>query len=210
MKKILVWCLPLILIAVTVGITVFVIKSNSHFNKNIYATNLICMHEKLTLFEGSSYALNSTEFSVEPANCTEKIIFTTTNSNILEVNNSKGEILAKEVGTCSLIAYVKSSATENISKEIEIVVDKRNEDNPDKTNEEKTIICNLSEGFVLIEYMTHSTKDKLSITINQGEDLITISTYEHDNMTVFLNAAGTAKIIIDAPTKNIIITLIIN
>ena len=209
MKKFLIWCLPLVFVVATF-ITTIVVVNNSK-PKNIYATNLNFVHQQLTLFKDSYVTLTSNEYVVEPENCTEKVIFATTDSSILEINSQTGEVYAKNIGTCTLIAYVKSSATNSISKSIEIVVENRNEDSPNKIyDEEKTVNCNLSQGIIQITFEMDTTKDKLDITIEEGNNLVEIVDYEYNSITLILNATGTAKVIVDSPVKKLLIIISIS
>ena len=202
MKKFFIWTLPVLTIVAIAS--VFILSFNSNSNKtNVYATSFVYNYENLTLYKNNTYTLNSTEFTIQPSNCTEKIIYATNNSNILEIDNSSGEIFAKSTGTCTLMAYIKSSATENLSIEIQVAVIEANEDSPYKTEITENYTFNLSDEVVFIEFDTGSKKDKNNINIKSGTELIEIISIDDHKITFSLFDTGSVCIEIDSPTKKI-------
>ena len=209
MKKFLIWILPILTVLAIAS--VFILSFTSYFNKtNVYATSFAYNHENLTLYKNNTYKLNSTEFTIQPSNCTEKIVYATDNSTILDINNASGEILAKSTGICTLMAYIKSSATENLSVEIQVAVIEANENSPYKNEITENHTFNLCDQVVFIEFDKGSKKDKNNIDIKNGNELIEIISVDDHKITFSLLYSGSVCIEIDSPTKKITFNIQIN
>ena len=206
MKKFFIWALPVLTILAVAS--VFVLSFISSTNKSsVYATRFSYNYENITLFVNNTYTLNSTEFTIEPSNCTEKIVYATDDSNILDINNSTGEIFAKATGTCTLTAYIKSSATENLSVSIDVAVIEQNEDSPYKTEIEVNYTFNINDEVEYIEFDTGSKKDKNTVNVITGNENIDIISIDDHRITFSLLSTGTACIEINSPTKKITINI---
>ena len=207
MKKFFIWALPVFIILAVSGVVILTLNSKA-VNKNIYATNFVYNHDNLTLFKSDTpYVFNSTEFTITPSNCTERIIYATNNMDILEINNSTGEIFTKSTGTCTLFAYLKSSATENLSISIDVAVIETNEDSPYKTSVEENFIFNLEDDLVFVEFDTGSKKDKNVVDVVSGNQLIDIASIDDHKITFSLIEKGAVCIEINSPTKKITINI---
>ena len=202
MKKFLTWCIPLFVLIIVAGVTLIVIY-NSNTSKTIYATKFEYKHESaLNLYINDEITLNKTEFKIEPSNCTENIFFTTNDSNILEIDNKNNKIIAKSEGNCTLFAHIKSSIKEILTTEITVSVNKNNQ-NVETINHN----FNLSEGSRLVYFNAGSTKDENTITITEGNDIISYEDVEYNRLTVIFHNTGFATIEIECNTKRVIINI---
>ncbi len=213
MKKFWIWLIPLICAAmISVGVVIGVTADKNLNSKVVFATNLYCRYDKLSLYVENTYTITSNEIVVEPKNCTQKILFNTDNENMLSVDAITGEILTKEVGNCNLIATVKASEVENITIKIpvevkEIVIDAPDEEeiviNKNEYTINKTIDLNI--GTEMIIYQTESSKNECSYTVLSGEDCVDEIVFDYKKIYVSAKAVGEIEILIDSPTDQTII-----
>lgn len=208
MKKVLCWCLPILIAVITLGVVILNINSNRQPSV-IYATKFSYKYgdTPLELVLNDSIILNRTEFNIEPANCTEKILLTTNDSDIIQIDKNTNKITAKQIGTCTLFAYIKSSTTESLPPvQITIIVTNQNE-TINKQNETLEYTFKLSAVEVFIEFSAANTKDENDVKIVNGSEHLEIIDEEYNKLTVELKSYGVCIIEIDSPLKKITITI---
>ena len=148
------YIIPVFIVILVVGGIVLSVNLNIKETAH-YATNLEYKYTNLTLYKNVTYTLTKNEFLISPTNCNQKIVLTTTDTNIIEIDSTTGEIFAKEVGNATIIAKIKSSATENIQTTINVIVKNQNEANITSTREVE---------------ITHSVSESLFINFNNYFD----------------------------------------
>lgn len=213
MKKVLWWCLPLLIVAITFGIVILSINANKQ-QSTIYASKFSYKYvdKTLELTLNDAIVFNKTEFNIEPSNCTEKIVFTSDDDKILKIDNNTNKIVAKQIGTCTLFAYIKSGMTEYLPPaKITVVVTNENS-NVNKENETHNFTYELSKinnSKVIIEFNAGKTKDENSVNITNGNECIEIINENFNTLTILLKNTGNATIEIDSPLKKVIINITI-
>ena len=200
--------IPLIIAAiVSVGIIIGINVSKNISNKVVFAENLYCKYDKLSLRAGATYNLSSNEIVLEPANCTQRILYNSDNSNILEVDAFTGELKTKSAGECNLIATVKSSEVTNIT--IKIKVEIFNESNTNTLDEKiKNLQLNLSDCFAMLEYETNCNyADCSAPEILNGDKVVEITSFAYKRIYISLKQAGEAQIMIETAREKIIFNI---
>ena len=206
MKKFYLWCIPLF-ICIIIASVIFIIAVFNNSKNAIYATEFSYKYENvLNLKLNDEVTFNKTEFNIEPANCTEKIILTTNDSEILQIESKTNKVIAKKIGTCILFAQIKSGKSETISTQITINITDSTDDK-DKIIETHNYIFSKDANFATIEFSAGSTKDENDILIKSGAECISIYNEEFNNITITLNAKGSAIIEIICNTKKLILNI---
>ncbi len=206
MKKFFMWCIPLFTAIIIASITLIVIVSNNK-NNTIYATEFSYKHENvLNLRLNDEVIFNKTEFNIAPSNCTERIFLTTNDSNIIQINNLTNKITAKKLGNCTLLANIKSGATQTLSTIIEIKVTNKIDDS-DKPIETYNYTFNMENNFATIEFVAGATKDENEIEIKSGKENLKITIREQHSITIEFISKGFAEIEITCNTKKLIFNI---
>lgn len=97
MKKILCIVLPVVIL---IGATALLIFSTKP--KIVYAKTITANTQEIKMEVGEIFELSSKIVTIEPANYTERIYFST-DSSFAEVDLFSGQLEAKQVGSCNLI-----------------------------------------------------------------------------------------------------------
>ena len=208
MKKFLLWCIPLFICIIVASIVLVIVTSNNSKNV-IYATQFSYKYENvLNLKLNDEVTFNKTEFNIQPANCTEKIVLTTNDSEMLQIDNKTNKVIAKKIGTCTLFAQIKSSKTKMLSTQITINITDELDDS-DKIIETHDYTFNLLDEVATIEFGAGSTKDENIVTHKSGLEVLSVCNEEYNSITIALNAKGTAIIEIVCNTKKLILNITI-
>ena len=207
MKKIWIVLSVILSLVLVAGIVIFAIKLNS--TDTVYAKIFESRYNELKMYVGDTFKLNNSEFLIEPANCTEKVFYISTNTEIVSVDASSGELQAKAVGTCFVKAYIKCSETENLETEIKIIVQNKS-DVQDRTIVNQSKTCLLSQGITYIEFVTNGDRSAVTYEVISGSEHVdTENIYlENDKIIVALTSVGTTTLKINCPDKIIMVTTI--
>ena len=204
MKKFWLWLIPLICVAViSAGIVIGLNVGKNISNKIIFATDIHWNIPSIEIENGDSLIISKNEIVIEPQNCTQKIVFTTNDNEMLSIDPQTGEIIANKAGECELIATINTSETTKKVAKINVVVtsNQNNETNKTIYNIQKT--CYLSDNFDILEFETASPYDQCSKPeVISGNDCILIDDSNHDRSKIYVVflAVGTAEIVVDSPT----------
>lgn len=203
MKKLFIWLIPVIIVAViAAGILVGILVQNNQSNLIVYANSLQCKYDSLTFKKDVVYNISNDDFIVLPATCNQKILLSTNDSNILDVNANTGEVFAKSTGSCYLIASIKTS--EDSTTQIEIPVNVNNASQTQKVEKHVSLTFNLSEGYSVITYSANEAFENYSCNVIEGDEHVAILEFEHRKITINLVSSGTSKICLENSTQKII------
>ena len=206
MRKIFVWLIPVIIVmTISVGIVVMLFIKVNQNNAPVYANNIVCKYDSLTLTKNSTYTFTNDDFVIEPVNCNQKILISCDNNDLLEINSSTGEVLAKAVGNCNLVVAIKTGET--TIKQIRVPIQIVNPTLPGKIVKEITLNFSTSKTYEIIEFIPTDIFANYSSTIIEGENHISILDFEHGKITVGILSAGSAKICLENLTEKVIYTV---
>src|SRR5574344_1124446 len=151
MKKALLIFLIVTLVLGCILITFFV--SIGQNKQIVYATSFDCDISSLSLEIGDTYCFSADNFSILPSNCTESVLYSTNDNKIISIDVFTGKIEAKNIGTCNIFLYIKSSENENIKNTINVSVVEKITKILQKIIE-KNVKFSISESFAMISYET--------------------------------------------------------
>ena len=195
MKKILLWIIPSVVVAVFLVSFIFVLNvRNNQTDKKVYAESIQFKYDKLALIKNNNYTLTNEDFIIKPANCNQKVLISTNNTDLLEVNTLTGEITAKDAGTCKLFASIKSGENNVLQIDIDVEITE-----PQKPERQINVNFELSQSVGLITFEPTSVfEDYINPpTIVSGEENISIFYFEHGKITIVLHQVGTATICLE-------------
>lgn len=200
MKKVFLWIIPSVVVALfLIGIIVVLNVEKNKTNAKIYAESISCKYEKLTFIKDSTYTLTKDDFVVVPAKCNQKVMISTNDSNLLEVNTLTGEIVAKAVGTCKIFASIKSSDEDVLQIEIDVEVKQAG-----KLEKEVNLSFKLSDGMALITYVATSSFEEYDLNIIDGTENLSIEDPELGKITIRLNHVGSATICLENSVEKVL------
>ena len=113
MKKIVGIGCSVVLVALVVVLALVLPKEQI-----VYATNIVCNSAGITIEVGKTYRLSDADFSVAPANYSERLVFTSDDQSVATVDIFAGEITGVSVGTCNIVVTVKTSGSQTKSCKI--------------------------------------------------------------------------------------------
>ena len=102
------------------GLTIFFVKNKSN---TIYASSITANKTEIDMFVGDEiYIMQTINFGIEPANCTQPLKFSVSDIFVCSLDSGTRKIKAKNAGTCTLRASVKSAESKFVSTDILIRV----------------------------------------------------------------------------------------
>lgn len=199
-KKTFVWIIPSLVVAIfLVGIIVALnIEKNKVDVKN-YAESINCKYDKLTFIKNHTYSLTKDDFVIMPASCNQKVMISTNNSNLLEVNTLTGEIVAKEVGTCKVFASIKNNENDVLQIEVNVEIKQT-----EKLEKNINLSFSLSDGTRLITFDETSDYDDYTCSVVDGTENLSILEFELGKITVRLNHIGNAIICLENSVEKVL------
>lgn len=205
MKKLFLWLIPSMVVAVfLVGIILILNIEKNKKDTKIYAEGINCKYDKLTLIKGETYTLENEDFKIVPANCNQKVMISSNDSYLLEVNTLTGKITAKEVGVCKIFASIKSSENDILQIEIDVEIKQAG-----KLEKETNLSFNLSAGIALINFETTSEFNDYTYSVVDGTEKLSIVEFELGKMTIRLNQVGSAIICVENSIEKVLYHILI-
>ncbi len=208
MKKFYFWLIPLLLVTIiSVGAIVGITIGKNSTTRDVFATKLESKQEKFRFLVGGKYSMTSNEIAVEPANCTQRIIYNTDNSSVMEIDVLTGKIFAKKIGNCNLIATIKSSETTNITIKIPVEVYGNTVDEKQEVSISKTFTLD-EQDYGSVEYDIDEPLAECSFSITKGAEHLSYHSFD-TYKTIFVEFAskGEVEIVVESQTKKITITI---
>lgn len=200
MKKVFLWLIPSVVVAVFLaGIILFINIEKNKRDAKIYAESISCKYEKLTFIKDNTYSLTKDDFVVTPAKCNQKVMISTNDSNLLEVNTLTGEIVAKEVGTCKIFASIKSSEKDVLQIEINVEIKQTG-----KLEKEVDLSFKLSDGTAPIVFEATSSFADYEANIINGAENLSIEEFELGKIILRLIGGGNATICLENSVERIL------
>lgn len=212
MRKTVIVCISCLLFAVFAGVVVFAVLTGSS-NKVVYATSFKYVGNAITLNVGRGAKIKADMFEILPSNCTvaNGITFDVeSNDDVIQFDSKTGEMIATNVGNCTILAYINSSPTKKLCQQIPVaVVDNMGE--PDGiSSEEMSFEFSVLDGVVVIEIPQNAQGSAVpEVDIVLGADCIDILEVEADRICVSLNAVGKCVLNAIYPSKILEITITI-
>ena len=201
MKRMYLWLIPCAIVAVClVGFVVGLIIKNNQQDKKIYAQSIEFKYEKLQLEKEETYEITREDFIIKPANCNQKVLLSTNDTNMLLVDPLTGEILTKQAGSCKLFASIKSSEKDVLQIEINVEITE-----PEKPQRQVNLNFNLADGLAVINFTASSSfADYISPTVVDGAANLDIVDFELGKITIMLKQTGSATICLENSVEKVL------
>lgn len=121
-----------------------------------------------------------------------------TQNNLIDYDFATDKIYARQVGNdvLTLVYQLADGTTKKFEIAVEVIL---------VPTEQKYLEFSISQQtFANLEYTTNSAKEDCILTIEYGADVVFVAVHDYKHIVVAFSKTGTAKIVMQSPTKTCI------